>query len=134
MLREDAKAIYLDYAATTPVDPAVADAMSRYLTASGTFANPSSIHSAGRQAAAAADTARSTCTSGNVALAVCVSGVGACGPGIPRTTGSRRNREVCSGPEHSPTVQATSRNLRPPCSRNDALPSIASAACGYDGV
>ncbi len=58
MLREDAKAIYLDYAATTPVDPAVADAMSRYLTASGTFANPSSIHSAGRQAAAAAETAR----------------------------------------------------------------------------
>ena len=58
MLSADAQAIYLDYAATTPVDPAVADAMSGYLTASGSFANPSSIHSAGRQAAAAAETAR----------------------------------------------------------------------------
>jgi len=58
MLSNDAQAIYLDYAATTPVDPAVADAMSGYLTASGVFANPSSIHSAGRQAAAAAESAR----------------------------------------------------------------------------
>ncbi len=58
MLREDTQTIYLDYAATTPVDPAVADAMSGYLTASGTFANPSSIHSAGRQAAVAAEIAR----------------------------------------------------------------------------
>ena len=58
MLNGDAKAIYLDYAATTPVDPAVAEAMSGYLTASGRFANPSSIHSLGRQAAAATETAR----------------------------------------------------------------------------
>lgn len=58
MLSGDAKAIYLDYAATTPVDPAVADTMSEYLTASGSFANPSSIHSLGRQAAAATETAR----------------------------------------------------------------------------
>ena len=58
MLRNDAQAIYLDYAATTPVDPTVADAMSGYLTAGGAFANPSSIHSAGRQAAAAAESAR----------------------------------------------------------------------------
>ena len=53
-----ANAIYFDYAATTPVDPAVADAMSKYLTADGSFANPSSIHSAGRRAAAAAEIAR----------------------------------------------------------------------------
>lgn len=34
--------IYLDYAATTPVDPAVAERMAGYLTADGTFANPAS--------------------------------------------------------------------------------------------
>ena len=58
MLSMDAEAIYLDYAATTPVDPAVGDAMAGYLTAEGSFANPSSIHPLGRQAAAAAETAR----------------------------------------------------------------------------
>ncbi len=34
--------IYLDYAATTPVEPAVAERMAGYLTADGTFANPAS--------------------------------------------------------------------------------------------
>jgi cysteine desulfurase len=41
---------YLDYAATTPVDPAVAQAMSTCLTAEGDFGNPSSIHAYGRAA------------------------------------------------------------------------------------
>ena len=51
--------VYLDYAATTPVDPAVARLMSRFLTAKGTFGNPaSSTHSFGRAAAAAVETAR----------------------------------------------------------------------------
>lgn len=34
--------IYLDYAATTPVDPEVAEAMARCLTQDGVFANPAS--------------------------------------------------------------------------------------------
>lgn len=34
--------IYLDYAATTPVDPQVAEAMARCLTLDGVFANPAS--------------------------------------------------------------------------------------------
>lgn len=34
--------VYLDYAATTPVDPRVAEVMSRHLTQEGTFANPAS--------------------------------------------------------------------------------------------
>lgn len=58
MLSNNAEPVYLDYAATTPVDPQVAEAMSGYLTVDGTFANPSSIHVAGRQAAAAVETAR----------------------------------------------------------------------------
>ena len=44
--------LYLDYAATTPVDRAVARAMSECLTADGDFGNPSSTHAYGRAAAA----------------------------------------------------------------------------------
>lgn len=36
------RSVYLDYAATTPVDPRVAEQMSRYLTADGVFGNPAS--------------------------------------------------------------------------------------------
>ena len=45
-------ALYLDYAATTPVDRAVAQAMTECLTAEGDFGNPSSTHAYGRAAAA----------------------------------------------------------------------------------
>ncbi|MGA8145292.1 MAG: cysteine desulfurase NifS [Candidatus Acidiferrales bacterium] len=47
---------YLDYNATTPVDPAVLDAMLPYLAEN--FGNASSIHSAGQRARAAVDRAR----------------------------------------------------------------------------
>src|SRR5947199_399450 len=49
---------YLDYAATTPVDPAVAAAMSGCLTLGGDFANPSSTHAPGMRAAARIEAAR----------------------------------------------------------------------------
>ena len=58
MLGVDSSAVYLDYAATTPVDPAVLDAMSGFLGVDGTFGNPASIHSAGRQADEAVEIAR----------------------------------------------------------------------------
>ena len=48
--------IYLDYAATTPVDERVLTAMIPYF--SGTFGNPSSIHQFGQQAEAAIEEAR----------------------------------------------------------------------------
>jgi cysteine desulfurase len=48
--------IYLDYNATTPVDPAVAEAMVPYLTEY--FGNPSSTHPYGVQARHAVETAR----------------------------------------------------------------------------
>jgi cysteine desulfurase len=51
--------IYLDYAATTPLDPRVLQAMLPYF--SGDFGNPSSIHAYGQQAEAAVETARETC-------------------------------------------------------------------------
>jgi len=50
--------IYLDYAATTPVDQRVLEAMLPYF--SETFGNPSSVHRYGQQAEAAVDTARET--------------------------------------------------------------------------
>ncbi len=48
--------IYLDHNATTPIDPAVADAMLPYLREE--FGNPSSSHAPGRRARAALEAAR----------------------------------------------------------------------------
>ena len=48
--------VYLDYAATTPVDPRVLERMLPYFT--GTFGNPSSVHWYGQQAEAALESAR----------------------------------------------------------------------------
>jgi len=50
--------IYLDHAATTPLDPAVLEAMMPYLTTR--FGNPSSIYAAGRDARAGLDWARAS--------------------------------------------------------------------------
>ncbi len=52
----DSPRIYLDHAATTAVDPAVAEAMRPYFTER--FGNPSSIHAFGQEALQAIETAR----------------------------------------------------------------------------
>ncbi len=53
--------IYLDHAATTPVDPLVLEAMLPYLQ--GQFGNPSSLHYWGREARKAMETARQSVAS-----------------------------------------------------------------------
>lgn len=53
------KPVYMDYAATTPVDPVVAEEMTKYLTLDGVFGNPASrSHAYGWQAEAAVEGAR----------------------------------------------------------------------------
>ena len=54
-----ADTIYLDYAATTPVDPVVVEAMLRYMGPEGVFANPASnAHLLGQAASEAVEEAR----------------------------------------------------------------------------
>jgi cysteine desulfurase len=50
--------IYLDYAATSPVDPRVAAAMGQCLTRTGDFGNPASQHVFGRRARSRVEAAR----------------------------------------------------------------------------
>ena len=50
--------LYFDYAAGTPLDDRVREAMLPYM--SETFGNPNSLHQFGREAAAAIDTARAS--------------------------------------------------------------------------
>ena len=57
-MNEQIKKIYLDYSATTPVDPAVVEAMRPYFTES--FGNASSIHIFGSEAKIALEESRET--------------------------------------------------------------------------
>jgi cysteine desulfurase len=67
--------IYLDHAATTPVDPRVLEAMMPYF--SQRFGNPSSIHRWGQQADAAVEDSRQTvakilgCSAGEIIFTSC---------------------------------------------------------------
>ncbi|MEI7847904.1 MAG: cysteine desulfurase family protein [Chloroflexota bacterium] len=67
--------IYMDYAATTPLDPRVLQVMLPFFNE--TFGNPSSIHRYGQQAEAAVETARETvaavlnCTPDEVVFTSC---------------------------------------------------------------
>ncbi len=48
-MNSDTELVYLDYAATTPVDPRVCETMAGLQGVGGDFANPSAIHPAGRR-------------------------------------------------------------------------------------
>src|SRR5690348_8507657 len=57
-MRAEELPIYLDHAATTPVDAEVAETMLPFLCGPASFGNASSIHRYGREARAAVDAAR----------------------------------------------------------------------------
>ena len=57
-MNDTRRPIYLDYAATTPVDPRVAECMIGCLGFEGLFGNPSSTHAFGRAARSAIEQAR----------------------------------------------------------------------------
>jgi cysteine desulfurase len=60
----ESEVIYLDYAATTPIDPAVVRAMSACMGPDGDFGNPgSATHRFGKRAAARVETARAAVAS-----------------------------------------------------------------------
>ena len=113
------KSIYLDYAATTPVDPRVASAMSRCLTLDGIFGNPSSDqHSFGLEAFSAVDEARThvakllNCDVGDV---VFTSGAtesdNAALKGIAAATTGKTRHIITMASEHK-AVLATCKNLQ----------------------
>ncbi len=59
MTQSDGQTVYLDYAATTPIDPSVVDVMSQAMDMTGVFANPGSVmHCYGRDAATMVTEAR----------------------------------------------------------------------------
>lgn len=101
--------IYLDYNATTPVDPAVAEAMLPYLTEH--YGNPHSTHRLGAVAAAAVAEAREQvagligAAAGEIVFTSCASeSINLAVKGIAFTRG--RGHIITSAIEHPATLQA----------------------------
>ncbi len=109
--------IYLDYAATTPVDARVLDAMLPYF--SQFFGNPSSTHRYGQKAEAAVETARETvaaslrCHPGEVIFTSCGSesdNLALRGTALARRAAMGANRILTSRAEHH-AVSKTAEQL-----------------------
>ena len=120
------RTVYLDHNATTPVDPAVRDAMLPYLEEG--FGNPSSLHSFGRTARVALDEARDSVAAlvGADPLSVVFvsSGTEANNLAIRGTAAANRNRArhlVVSAVEHN-SVMETCRALEADGFRTTIVP------------
>jgi cysteine desulfurase len=109
--------IYLDYAATTPVDVRVLEAMRPYFTE--LFGNPSSVHRYGQRAEAAVETARETVAAGlhcrpdEIVFTSCGTesdNLALRGAAMARKAGSGANRIVSSRAEHH-AVSKTAEQL-----------------------
>ncbi|HEV3232400.1 MAG TPA: cysteine desulfurase family protein [Candidatus Dormibacteraeota bacterium] len=97
--------VYLDHAATTPVDPEVLEAMLPYL--GEVYGNPSSVYGPGRRARAALDAARDTVAAalGGQAREIVFTSGGSESDNLAIRGVARRNAErgrhlVCSQVEH----------------------------------
>ncbi|MBV9619642.1 MAG: aminotransferase class V-fold PLP-dependent enzyme [Gammaproteobacteria bacterium] len=105
--------LYLDYAATTPVDPAVAGAMAECLGRDGDFGNPASQHAYGARAAQRAARARA-----QVAALV-----GAAPEQIIFTSGATESDNLAllgaarasAGPRHLVTLRTEHKAVLDPC-------------------
>ena len=120
------RTVYLDHNATTPVDPAVRDAMLPYLEEG--FGNPSSLHSFGRTARVALDEARDSVAAlvGADPLSVVFvsSGTEANNLAIRGTAAAHRDRArhlVVSAVEHN-SVMETCRALEADGFRTTIVP------------
>lgn len=109
--------IYLDYAATTPVDARVIKAMLPYFDE--TFGNPSSVHQHGQRAEAAVETGRETVAAGlhcrpdEIVFTSCGSesdNLAIRGAAMARRASSGANRIVTSRAEHH-AVSKTAEQL-----------------------
>jgi cysteine desulfurase len=109
--------IYLDYSATTPVDPRVVEAMTPYFSVS--FGNPSSVHRYGQVAEAAIDSARESvasllnCQPGEIVFTSCGSesdNLALRGAAYARreATGAKR---ILAAPAEHPAVTKTLQHL-----------------------
>jgi cysteine desulfurase len=108
--------IYLDYAATSPVDPRVAEAMSGCLTREGIFGNPASVHPFGQLARGRVEQARA-----QVAQLV-----GALAPQVVFTSGATESnnlailgtaRAMAKRGRHLISVRTEHKSVLDPCKR-----------------
>src|SRR5580700_196928 len=108
--------IYMDYAATSPVDPRVAEAMSGCLTREGIFGNPASVHPFGQLARGRVEQARA-----QVAQLV-----GAPAPQVVFTSGATESnnlailgtaRAMAKRGRHLISVRTEHKSVLDPCKR-----------------
>jgi cysteine sulfinate desulfinase/cysteine desulfurase-like protein len=97
--------IYLDYNATTPIDPAVTESMLPYLTAE--FGNPSSTHHYGRESRVALDNARDQVAAllGTSAERIVFSGSDRSYPATTRSASRAREQQQYAGHHHQPDLR-----------------------------
>ena len=130
--------IYLDYNATTPVDPAVLEAMLPYLK--GEFGNPSSSHAYGARAHAAVEEARASlaallgCSPDEVVFTGCASESDNLAiKGIAEAQRDHGDHIITSQVEH-PAVLATCRYLERHSYRVTYLPVDSQGSVDPDDV
>ncbi len=111
MAYDNDKTVYLDYAATTPLDEEVFEAMEPYFD--GWYGNPSSLHSSGRRARKAIDEARADIAKvlGAESREIIFTGSGTESDnlailGAARANRARGNHIIISAVEHKAVLEA----------------------------